>query len=59
MKVFNRMHGVKSEKSVVLRLKSMLKVQDTMLTGLNWFSIGTSGWLFGHGNEPLGAMKSW
>jgi hypothetical protein len=24
MKVFNRMHGIKSEKSVVLRLKSIL-----------------------------------
>jgi hypothetical protein len=45
MKVFNRMLGVKSERSVILRLKSMLKVQDTRLTGLNWFSIGTSGWL--------------
>ena len=35
MKVFNRMNDVKSKKSAVLRLKSMLKEQDTMLTGLN------------------------
>jgi hypothetical protein len=39
------MRGVKFEKSVVLRLKSVLKEQDTVLTGLNWFSIGTSRWL--------------
>jgi len=41
MKVFNRMQGVRSEKSVVLRLKCMLKEQDIMFIGLNWFSIGT------------------
>ena len=35
MKVFNRIHGVKSEKSAVLRLKSMLKEQDKILTGLS------------------------